>query len=211
MKQIVAPGTLRLAVLASGRGSNFDAICEAILRHDLDAEICLVISDKEKAPVLQKAAQRGIPNMFISPAWFSNREDYEQEIVKHISASKVDLVVLAGYMRLIGKVFLQTFKSKIVNIHPALLPSFTGLHAQRQAVDYGVRYSGCTVHFVDEGMDTGPIILQSVVPVYQDDNEDSLSERILKEEHNTYWQALQLIAEGKVFIEGRKVYIKNQD
>ncbi|MGI5921919.1 MAG: phosphoribosylglycinamide formyltransferase [Syntrophomonadaceae bacterium] len=208
MIRIMEPRKLNLAVLASGRGSNFEAIHNAIVRKDLEAQISILISDKEQAAALKKATERDIPALFINPHNFTNREEYETEMVKHLMARNVDLIVLAGYMRLVGQVLLKAYKHRIVNIHPALLPSFPGLHAQKQAVEYGVRFSGCTVHFVDEGMDTGPIILQSVVPVRQEDDEDSLAERILVEEHNTYWRAIQLIAEGKVYIDKRKVYIK---
>lgn len=209
MIRIMEPGKLTLAVMASGRGSNFDAICAAIDRNELNAEIKIVISDKE-APVLAKARKRGIPALYVNPSDYKTKSDYEQVLVAKIKDCGAGLVVLAGYMRLVGKDLLHNFKLRVVNIHPALLPSFTGLHAQQQAVDYGVRYSGCTVHLVDEGMDTGPIILQKMVPVYQEDDEESLSERILVEEHDTYWRALQLIAEGKVYVAGRRVYIKEE-
>ena len=203
------PGKLALAVMASGRGSNLDAICAAIDRNELNAQVKIVISDKE-APVLDKARRRGIPALHINPSEYKNKSDYEKVIIEKIREHGAGLVVLAGYMRLVGTELLHGFKMRVINIHPALLPSFTGLHAQKQAVDYGVRYSGCTVHLVDEGMDTGPIILQKMVPVYQEDDEESLSERILVEEHDTYWRALQLIAEGRVYVEGRKVFIKEE-
>ncbi len=208
MIKVMEPGRLRLAVLASGRGSNFDALCRAIENGNLNAEIRVLISDKKEAPALEKAKSRGIKPIYIEPADYPDRDEYEKAIVKELHDCDINIVALAGYMRLVGSIFLQAFNLKVVNIHPALLPSFTGLHAQKQALDYGVRYSGCTVHIVDEGMDTGPIIMQSVVPVYQDDIEDSLAERILVEEHKTYWRALQLFAEGRIFIDGRKVYIK---
>ncbi|MDD2585630.1 MAG: phosphoribosylglycinamide formyltransferase [Syntrophomonadaceae bacterium] len=208
MMQVTKPGQLSLAVLASGRGSNFDAICAAIDRHDLNAEIKVLISNKKAAPVLQKAEQRGIKTFFINPGAYANREEYETELVKHLNGYQVDLVVLAGYMRLVGKTLLDAYKHKVVNIHPALLPAFIGLHAQKQAVEYGVKFSGCTVHMVDEGMDSGPIIMQAVVPVYQDDDEDSLAARILVEEHKIYAQSLQLFAEGRIWIDGRKVIIR---
>jgi phosphoribosylglycinamide formyltransferase-1 len=201
------PKRLKLAVLASGRGSNFLALLESIQKENLNAEICLLISDKEGAPALQKASDAGIPARFIDPRRYKNREEYETDIVAQLVRLDIDIVVLAGYMRLIGKVLLNTYKMKIVNIHPALLPSFPGLHAQQQALNYGVKVSGCTVHFVDEGMDTGPIILQAVVPVYPDDTEDSLADRILVEEHRSYCQALQLLAEGRIYIEDRTVHI----
>lgn len=209
MHRIIEPGCLQLAVLASGRGSNFLAIQNAIEQGQLNARVCIVISDKENAPALQRAQEAGIPTCFVNPKQYTNRETYESEIVKQLQALKIDLVVLAGYMRLVGKVLLDAFSLRMINIHPALLPSFTGLHAQQQAIDYGVKVSGCTVHFVDAGMDTGPIIIQSVVPVYADDSEDTLSARILEEEHKTYPQAIQWIADGRVYIEGRKVIVNN--
>jgi phosphoribosylglycinamide formyltransferase-1 len=207
MIKVIEPKRLRLAVLASGRGSNFLAINQSIQKDTLNADIRLLISDKEDAPALKRAADAGIPAIHISPRQYSSREEYETEIVKELEASDIDVVVLAGYMRLVGTVLLQAYKFRIINIHPALLPSFPGLHAQKQALEYGVRFSGCTVHFVDQGMDTGPIIMQKAVPVLQDDTEDSLSDRILAEEHRIYSQALQLIAEGRVFIKDRKVLI----
>lgn len=207
MIRIMEPRRLKLAVLASGRGSNFDAIQNAIAKGDLAADIKILISDQPQAPALDKAAGCGIEALYVNPHDYQNRDAYENYIVSHIKEYEIDLIVLAGYMRLVGKVFLNAYKRRIVNIHPALLPSFTGLHAQKQAVDYGVRYSGCTVHLVDEGMDTGPIILQAVVPVHPEDDEESLAERILREEHQIYWQALQLFAEGRLFIEGRKIHI----
>ncbi|MGI6434406.1 MAG: phosphoribosylglycinamide formyltransferase [Syntrophomonadaceae bacterium] len=208
MKRLMEPGKLRLGILASGRGSNFDAICAAIVRQDLNASIAVVLSDNPDAAVLRKAAVRNIRNYYVDPGCFENKKQYEEHLLSILEAGKVDLVVLAGYMRLVGSVFLQAYKNRVVNIHPALLPAFKGLHAQRQAVQYGVKFSGCTVHLVDEGMDSGPIIMQTVVPVAQDDDEDSLATRILVEEHNTYWQALQLIAEGRVWLEGRRVFIR---
>lgn len=207
MKRTIESGCLRLAVLASGRGSNFLAIQKAIEAGLVNARVCILVSDKEQAPALRKAQEAGIETFYIDPKQYGSREAYESEIVAKLASLNIDLVVLAGYMRLVGKVLLDAYSLRMINIHPALLPSFTGLHAQRQAVDYGVKCSGCTVHFVDEGMDTGPIILQSVVPVYADDTEDSLSERILVEEHKSYPRAIQLIAEGKVYIEGRKVMV----
>jgi len=207
MNKVVEAGQLKLAILASGRGSNFDAICDAIVRQELNAEIKVLISDKKDALVLEKAQSRGIETRYLNPKEYSQKEDYEQEIVKILQECQVNVIALAGYMRLVGKVLLKAYKYRILNIHPSLLPSFTGLQAQKQALDYGVRYSGCTVHLVDEGMDTGPIIMQAVVPVYQDDTEETLAQRILQEEHKVYWRSLQLMAEGRVNIEGRKVYI----
>lgn len=210
MIKIMEPKRLRLAVLASGRGSNFDAIYQAAQRGDLNAEVVVLVSDNPDAPALGKARERGIEALAIKPADFASRDLYEQEIAARLRDREVDLVALAGYMRLVGPVFLKAFRHRLVNIHPALLPSFTGLHAQKQAVEYGVRFSGCTVHIVDEGMDTGPIILQAVVPVWPQDDEDSLSQRILGEEHQLYWRALQLFAQGRIFLDGRRVVISEK-
>lgn len=207
MIRIMEPKRLRLAVLASGRGSNFDALHQAVQRGELDAEIVVLVSDNPEAPALSKARERGIEALAIKPADFTSRDRYEEKIVARLQERDVDLVALAGYMRLVGPVFLKAFRHRLVNIHPALLPSFTGLHAQKQAVEYGVKFSGCTVHIVDEGMDTGPIILQAVVPVWPQDDEDSLSQRILAQEHQIYWRALQLFAQGRVFLDGRRVVI----
>lgn len=208
MKPIIQAKKLRLGVLASGRGSNFLAIQQAIAAGRLDAEIAVLLSDQPQAAVLAEAQQLGIRNRAVVPGNFNRKEDYEARLVEILQAGDTDIVVLAGYMRLVGSVFLRAFPHRIVNIHPALLPAFTGLHAQRQAVEYGVKYSGCTVHLVDNGMDTGPIIRQTVVPVDDDDDEESLAARILVQEHKIYAEVLQLLAEGRVFLEGRKVWIK---
>ncbi|HWP96728.1 MAG TPA: phosphoribosylglycinamide formyltransferase [Syntrophomonadaceae bacterium] len=207
MIRVREPGLLTLAVLASGRGSNFDALYAAIQRQDLHAVIRILVSDNPEAGAIKKARQRGITALVLNPADFSNRRSYEEALIRALQEQEVDMVALAGYMRLVGRDFLQAFRHRVVNIHPALLPSFMGLHAQKQAVDYGVCFSGCTVHIVDEGMDTGPIILQKVVPVFQDDDEESLALRILAEEHQAYWQALQLLAEGRIYLDGRKVVV----
>jgi phosphoribosylglycinamide formyltransferase-1 len=196
MIRITEPGRLRLAVLASGRGSNFEAICQAIEEERLNAEIVLVISDKKNAPVLNKAQARKIDFFHIGPEDYPDKAAYEQEIIKRLKEYDITLVVLAGYMRLIGKELLDAYKWKIINIHPALLPSFPGLNAQQQAIDYGVKYSGCTVHFVDDGVDSGPIILQRVVPVLPEDSAEALAERILIKEHEIYAEALQLLSKG---------------
>ncbi|MFZ5640334.1 MAG: phosphoribosylglycinamide formyltransferase [Bacillota bacterium] len=198
---------LRLGVLASGRGSNLQAIidkCEAGL---VTAEVAVVICDKENAFALERAGNHGIPAIYINPGSFETKEEYERAIVQRLKENRVELVVLAGYMRIVGKVLLGSYPNRIMNIHPALLPSFPGAHGQKDAVDYGVRFSGCTVHFVDEGMDTGPIILQAVVPVIQDDTEDTLAARILEQEHKVYSEAIQLYAEGRLEVRGRKVFI----
>ncbi|ABI69074.1 phosphoribosylglycinamide formyltransferase [Syntrophomonas wolfei] len=210
MIRVREAGRISLAVLASGRGSNFDALCQAVERGQLDADIKLLLSDRRDAPALEKAARRGIESFFLSPADFTSRDNYEVCLLQKLREHGVEIIALAGYMRLVGKVLLQEYKGKIINIHPALLPSFPGLNAQSQALNYGVRFSGCTVHIVDEGMDTGPILMQAVVPVYQDDDEDSLAARILVEEHQIYWRSLQLLAEGRVFLDGRRVVIADK-
>ena len=207
MMQVIPAGRLQLAVLASGRGSNFDVLCQAIERGDLDADIKVLISDKENAPALGKARKHNIEAVYLNPRSYNNRNEYETELVKLLKGYQVTVVALAGYMRLVGPVLLEHFPYRIVNIHPALLPAFPGLQAQQQAVDYGVKYSGCTVHIVDAGMDTGPILMQAVVPVLPDDNADTLAQRILVEEHQIYWGSLQLLAEGRVYIDGRKAVI----
>lgn len=208
MMRITEPKRLKLAIMASGRGSNFSAVNEAIQAGKLDADICLLISDQGEAPALGKARAIGINTLHINPRDYKHREEYEAEIVRNLKAQDIDIVVLAGYMRLVGKVLLEAYKFRVLNIHPALLPSFVGLHAQKQAVDYGVKFSGCTVHFVDEGMDSGPIIMQATVPVLAADTEDTLAERILVQEHRIYSEVLQLLAEGRVYVEGRIVHIK---
>jgi phosphoribosylglycinamide formyltransferase-1 len=198
---------LDLAVLVSGRGSNLQAIIDAIEAGKISAHIKCVISNVPGVQSLDRAKKHNIPSFVIDHKKFQNKDEYENEIVRILNENGVDLVCLAGYMRIVGEVLLKAYKGKIINIHPALLPSFPGLHSQKQALDYGVKISGCTVHFVDEGCDTGPVILQASVPVLDDDTEDSLSARILEEEHKLYPRAIQLIAEGKYKISGRKVIL----
>ncbi len=198
---------LKIAVLASGSGSNLQAIIDEIKSGFLPVELALVLSDKPQAYALQRAEAAGVPTKVLLPADFASREDYDAELVRLLKASGAEAVALAGYMRLVTPVFLQAFPHRVLNIHPALLPSFPGLHGQRQAFEYGVKVAGCTVHFVDEGMDSGPIILQAPVPVLEDDDADSLAARILEQEHIIYPLALRLLAEGKLLIEGRRVRI----
>lgn len=188
---------LKIAVLASGSGSNLQAIIDEIKSGFLPVELALVLSDKPQAYALQRAKAAGVPTKVLLPADFASREDYDAELVRLLKASGAEAVALAGYMRLVTPVFLQAFPHRVLNIHPALLPSFPGLHGQRQAFEYGVKVAGCTVHFVDEGMDSGPIILQAPVPVLEDDDADSLAARILEQEHIIYPLALRLLAEGK--------------
>lgn len=201
---------LSLGVLASGRGSNLQAIIDNIQAGKLEAAVKVVISDKPEAYVLERAAQHNIEGIHISPKEYETRQHYEAAVVEALRKHKVELVVLAGYMLMVGKTLLSEFPNRVMNIHPALLPAFPGTHGQRDALMYGVRYSGCTVHFVDEGMDTGPIILQAVVPVMQDDSEDTLANRILTEEHKIYSQAIQLFADGRLKVEGRRVVISEK-
>jgi phosphoribosylglycinamide formyltransferase-1 len=199
---------LKLGVLISGSGSNLQSIIDNIENGSLKAVIKIVISNKPDAFGITRAKKHGIPFVVLKNGDFKSKEDFDSELIKILKDNSVDLIVLAGFMRIISPAFLKAFEQKIMNIHPALLPSFPGLHGQRQAFDYGVKFSGCTVHFVDEGVDTGPIIIQSVVPVLDDDTEETLAARILKEEHKIYPQAIQFFANGKIEIKGRKVLIK---
>jgi len=199
---------INIGVLVSGRGTNLQVIIEAIEEGKVEGRISIVISDNPDAYALKRAKQHNIDTQYINFKEFKDKEDYDKEIIKTLKKKKVDLVVLAGYMRILTPYFINVYKNKIMNIHPALLPSFPGLHAQRQAVEYGVKISGCTVHFVDEGVDSGPIILQKAVEVSDDDTEESLAEKILKEEHQIYPRTIQLFSQDRLIIKGRKVFIK---
>ncbi len=199
---------LKLGVLASGRGSNFQSIIDAIENKAIRAEIAVLICDNPSAFAIERAKKHGIEHMVIRPKEFASRDEFYKKISGELEKRGVGLVVLAGFMRIVGKPLIDAFPAKIMNIHPALLPVFPGLHGQRQAVEYGVKISGCTVHFVDEGMDTGPIIIQAAVPVCHDDTEDTLSARILKLEHKIYPEAIRLFSEGRIELEGRIVRIK---
>lgn len=192
----------KIVVFASGRGTNLQALI------DNNFNIGLVITNKENAKALEKAKEHNIPALYIDPKAYSEKEEYEKELIKVINEYKCNLVCLAGFMKILSPFFITHVNMKIINIHPSLLPSFPGLHAHRQALDYGVKYSGCTVHFVDEGVDSGPIILQAIVPVLPGDTEDTLSERILVEEHKIYPEAVRLVTEDKIEVQGRKVTIK---
>ena len=197
--------TKRIGVLLSGRGSNFEALADSVSVGRIpNAEIAVVISNQPNAAGLQKAEARGIPTRLI-PSKGLQREAYDRQVVAVLQEYKVDLICLAGYMRLLSPYFVASFPQKILNIHPSLLPSFPGLESQKQALDHGVKFAGCTVHFVDENLDAGPIILQAVVPVLDSDDEHTLSARILKEEHRIYSEAVKFILEGKYRIEGRRV------
>jgi phosphoribosylglycinamide formyltransferase 1 len=197
----------RLGVLVSGNGTNLQAIIDRIESGEINAKIACVISNKADAYALTRAAQHGIPVVVHENTGFTDRRSYDAATVDLLRSYKVDLVILAGFMRILTDVMVNAFPDAIMNIHPALLPSFQGLHAQQQALDYGVRFSGCTVHFVDCGTDTGPIILQSVVPVELDDTEETLSARIQKAEHQTFAEAIKLFVEGKIEVDGRRVRI----
>lgn len=201
--------SVRLIVLASGRGSNFEAILNQIKLNKLDAEIVAVFSDKPEAKVLETARANGLVAKAFDAKAYETKVAYEKALVNALKDLEFDLVILAGYMRVLGETFLEEIKTPIMNIHPSLLPSFTGLHAQKQALDYGVKYSGCTVHFVDSGLDTGPIIKQSVVEVLDTDTEQSLSARILEKEHLLYSEVISLFAENKLDVVDRKVFIKD--
>jgi phosphoribosylglycinamide formyltransferase-1 len=195
----------RIGVLLSGRGSNFEALAESVSAGRIpDAEIAIVISNQPDAQGLKRAEERGIPSRMI-PSKGLQREAYDRQVVAVLQDHKVDLICLAGYMRLLSSYFVAAFPQKILNIHPSLLPSFPGLESQKQALEHGVKFAGCTVHFVDENLDAGPIIQQAVVPVLDGDNEHTLSERILKEEHRIYSEAAKLILEEKYRIVGRRV------
>jgi phosphoribosylglycinamide formyltransferase-1 len=200
--------TLRIAVLVSGRGSNLQSVIDNIENgYITGAGIAVVISDVESAYALERARKHGINAVFADPAAYPDRAGFEARITEIIDGFNADLVLLAGYMRLLSSDFVRKYKNRIINIHPALLPSFPGLHGQKQALDYGVKVAGCTVHFVDEGMDSGPIILQRCVPVVEGDTEDSLAERILREEHRIFPEAVKLYAEGRLDVRGRIVSI----
>jgi phosphoribosylglycinamide formyltransferase-1 len=204
---------LRLGVLVSGRGSNLQAIMNEIEAGTVKAEIAVVISNKQGVPALERAERHGLTTVFLDPKSVADtpnpRQAYDQKLLETFQHHQVQLVVLAGYMKIVTSVLIDSYESRIMNIHPALLPSFPGLDAQRQALDHGVKVSGCTVHFVTEGMDTGPIILQRAVPVEEGDTADTLSERILKEEHGLLPRAIQLFAEGRLTVEGRAVHIRD--
>src|SRR4030043_283982 len=199
---------LRLGILASGRGSNFQSIMDAINSGRLKAEIAVLITDNTSAFAIERAKKHGIEYLVIRPKEYASKEDFFIKIAEELKKRNVGLVVLAGFMRIVEKPLIDAFPNMIMNIHPALLPSFPGLHGQRQAIEYGVKISGCTVHFVDEGMDTGPVIIQAAVPVSQNDTEETLSEKILRLEHKIYPEAIRLFSEGKIEVEGRKVRIK---
>ena len=199
----------RIAVLLSGRGSNFEALAESVAAGRIpNAEIALVVSNREGTLGVEKARERGIPARVI-PSKGLEREAYDRLVVTALEEARPDLVCLAGYMRLLSPYFVERFRGKILNIHPSLLPAFPGLEAQRQALEHGVKFTGCTVHFVDENLDAGPIVLQVVIPIRDDDTPESLSARILDEEHRIYSEAARIVLEGRYRIDGRRVILES--
>jgi phosphoribosylglycinamide formyltransferase-1 len=201
---------LILGVLASGRGSNFQSIIDSMNTGYLAVEISVLVTDNPEAYAIERAKKNNIEVILTRPRDFGNKNEYYSYIARELKKRKVGLVILAGFMRVVGKALIEKFPNRIMNIHPALLPSFPGLHGQLQAVDYRVKISGCTVHFVDEGVDTGPIIVQAAVPVYDNDTEDSLSGRILKQEHRIFPFAIKLFSEGKLNVAGRNVIVREK-
>jgi len=198
---------LNIGVLASGRGSNFQSIIDSIESGYIKGSIKLLVVDKADAYAIKRARKHGIDHVYMDPSEFDGMDAYYSAIVQKLNEKGVDLVVLAGFMRIVGRPLLEAFHMRVMNIHPALLPSFPGLEGQKQALDYGVRITGCTVHFVDEGVDTGPIIMQAAVPILPEDTEESLSERILKYEHRIFPKSIKLFAEGKIRVDGRRVQV----
>jgi len=197
----------RIGVLLSGRGSNFEALADSVAAGRIpNAEIAIVISNRENSPGIDKARARGVPAQVI-PSRGLEREAYDKLVIAALEEKKVDLVCLAGYMRLLSPAFVAAYRGRILNIHPSLLPAFPGLESQRQALEHGAKFSGCTVHFVDENLDAGPIILQAAVPIRDDDTAETLSARVLNEEHRIYTEAVRIVLEGRYRMDGRRVLI----
>ena len=204
------PEKFKLAILVSGRGSNLQAIIDKIESNYLSADIALILSNVENAFALERGKKYGLDTVFLDPKTFPNRDDYENKMIEILQSKSIDLICLAGFMRILGKKFIKTFPNKIINIHPSLLPAFPGLNVQKKALDHGVKFSGCTVHFVSEEVDGGPIILQSTVPILDEDNTVSLSEKILEQEHIIYPEAIRLIIEKNLVFSGRRVLRKTK-
>jgi len=198
----------KLAILVSGYGSNLQAIIDNIERNYLSAEIALVLSNVKNAFALERGKKHGLETIFLDPKTFTNRDDYEDKMIEILQSKSIDLICLAGFMRILSKKFIQAFPKKIINIHPSLLPAFPGLNVQKKALEYGAKFSGCTVHFVNEEVDGGPIILQSTVPILDEDDTESLSGKILEQEHIIYPEAIRLIIEKKLTFSGRRVLRK---
>lgn len=205
---------LRIGVLASGRGSNLQAIIEAIEGGSLQAQIAVVLSNKQEAPALERARKHGAPDVFLDAKPYAGQPEgkqaYDRAVLEVLKKHEVELVILAGYMKIVTSVLIEAYANRIMNIHPSLLPSFPGLDVQKKALDWGVKIAGCTVHFVTEGVDEGPIIIQAAVPVVEGDTAETLSARILEQEHRIYPKAIQLYAEGRLQVEGRRVRIFGQ-
>jgi phosphoribosylglycinamide formyltransferase-1 len=203
---------LRVAVLASGRGSNLQAVIDAIEAGTVQSKIVAVISNKKEAPALERARRQGLSAIFVDPKPYAGRPDsreaYDRELLDVLRQHDVELVLLAGYMKIVTTVLVEAFANRMMNIHPSLLPSFPGLDVQKKAIEWGCKLAGCTVHFVTEGVDEGPIILQAAGPIFDDDTPDTLSARILEQEHKIYPRAVQLFAEGRLRVEGRRVFIE---
>lgn len=202
------PGKKRIAVLISGRGSNMMSLMDSCEKGDINGEITVIVSNKKNAPGLEKAAERGYETLFISHKQFTSREEFDGAVVRELKKREIDLICLAGFMRLLSPAFIRAFPNRIMNIHPSLLPAFPGLDAQWQAVEHGVKVSGATVHFVDEKLDHGPIIIQRAVSVEEGDSGDSLAARILKVEHQIYPEAVRLFCQDLLSVEGRTVRIR---
>ena len=196
----------KIAIFLSGRGSNFMAIHDSITTGKINADITVVFSNKKAAPGLIYAQEQNLNTLYLRPREFDSREAYDEKIAQEMTKREIDLICLAGYMKILTSGLCHAFRHRIINIHPALLPAFPGLHVQQKAIDWGVKFSGATVHFVEPEVDMGPIIVQAVVPVLQDDNEDTLAARILKEEHKIYSEAVRLYFEGRLEVRGRRVF-----
>jgi phosphoribosylglycinamide formyltransferase-1 len=205
----VSAHRLAVGVLVSGRGSNLQALLDACAAPDFPARIAVVISDREQAPALERARAAGVETLWINPKDFVDRESFSLALVRGLEARKVGLVCQAGFMRILSPAYVRAFAGRALNIHPSLLPAFPGLHPQRQALEHGVKVSGATVHFVEDGVDTGPIVLQATVPVLADDTEETLAARILVEEHRLYPAAVRLFAEGRLDVVGRRVVVRD--
>ncbi|GBC84851.1 Phosphoribosylglycinamide formyltransferase [bacterium HR11] len=199
--------TGRIVILISGRGTNMERLIQACQAGEIPARVVRVISDNPEARGLERARAYGVPTVVVPARAFPDRAAFEAALLAAVREAAPDLICLAGFMRILSPTFVQAYRHRIMNIHPALLPAFPGLHAQRQALEYGVKVSGCTVHFVDEGVDTGPIIVQKAVPVLEDDTEETLAARILEKEHEAYPEAVRLFFEGRLRVEGRRVRI----
>ena len=197
----------RIAVLASGRGSNFQAILDALARGEINGKCVALITDNKDAYAIERAKCAGVPTIVVNFRDYPTKADFETDLLAAMNSVNADLFVCAGYMRIIGTEIIRAFAGKMINIHPALLPAFPGLHGQRQALEYGVKIAGCTVHFVDEGLDSGPIILQKAVPVLDDDDEEALDERILEQEHIAFPEAVALFCADRLVVSGRHVKI----